>query len=678
MIRKRWRTFAGVTLAFVAIVGIATMLTPKSYTTSVRLMAGRPGTDAAPGGPDTALPILNALVLQNGEQSAETFAQLAQQRDLAAKVITNLGLKTTPQDLLSRVSVKPTVNTSLLNLSISWKTADESARIANTFADTFVDQEREFVRSEAVAALAYLSKEIPRAEQHMRDTSNALAQFQSDHGYIDAQAHEADIVSRMSAIDQKTDQLNVDSNEARSLLVSVQSQMASMSPTVDNSKEVAANPVAANLQEKLAEVETQLSEAEQVYTPAHPAVISLKEQRKTLLSQIAALPSSVISRTTLGPNPIYQSLQQQAANYQARIQGDNGDLQALRAEKKAYRPTVRALPGQVMQYATLSEEAKRAQNIYDALAQKYSDALIAKTTALSDIFVVQPASADSAIRRPSLVLNLAIALVVGLLLSLGVVFVLELIEQRTDRESFEGRLGLPVIGRIPAFNTPNRRMLPWVQSMTVESFLHLCITLRLKNKRPLKTLAVVSACRGDGKSTVAYHLAKAMATLEPRVLLVDADLRRPSLHEKTDCPNTIGLGDVLSGTMPVQEAVQHASPSLDVLTAGAEVTNPVTLLQSHLSELLAKVQGDYTMVIVDAPPLGAVSDGLLIATQVDGAIFVVTSNTDEKEARYAVSQLSSLGIDNVLGMVVNKDTLRVNDYSDYFATSSQPLAGGRV
>ncbi len=676
LVRKHWRMFLTVTAGFVAIVGIATLLTPKSYTTTVRLMTGRPASDATRANGDTALPILNALVLQNGEQSAETFAQLAQQRDLAAKVIATLNLRTTPQGLLSNLSVKPTVNTTLLNLSISWKTPEGSARIANAFADAFVDQEREFVRSEAVAALAYLSNEVPRAERRLRDTASALARFQSDHGYIDAQAHESDIVSRMSAIDQRIDQLGVDTSEAKSLLQSVQSQMAAMSSTVDNSKEVAENPISASLEQKLAEVQTQLAEAEQVYTPAHPTVISLKQQRQTLLAQIANLPSSVVSRTTLGPNPIYQSLQQQAANYQARIEGDAGDLKALQAEKKSYRPTVRALPDQVMQYATLSEEAKRAQNVYDALAQKYSDALIAKTTAISDIFVVQPASADTAIRRPSLIVNLAIALAVGLLLALGVIFILEVIEQRSDRESFEGRLGLPVIGRIPAFNTPNRRMLPWVQSMTVESFLHLCITLRLKNKRPLKTLAVVSACRGDGKSTVAYHLAKAMATLEPRVLLIDADLRRPSLHEKTDCPNTVGLGDVLTGAMPVSEAVQHASPQLDVLTAGADVANPVSLLQSHLQEVLAKVQGDYTMVIVDAPPLGAVSDGLLIATQVDGAIFVVTSNTDEKEARYAVSQLASLGIDNVLGMVVNKDTLRVNDYSDYFATSSQPLAGG--
>ncbi|MBV8117797.1 MAG: hypothetical protein JOZ01_07445, partial [Candidatus Eremiobacteraeota bacterium] len=214
-LRKRWRLFAAVALGFIALVGIATILAPKTYTSTVRLMAGRPGTDTGPPSADTSLPVLNALVLQSGQQSAETFALLAQQRDIAARVVQQLNLSETPQQLLANVSVKPVVNTSLLNLMVSAKTPQQSSDVANAFANAFVDQEREFVRSQAVAALGYLATELPAAEERMHQANAKLAAFQSANGFFDAAAQEQDFISRVTAIDQKIDQMTVDENEAK-------------------------------------------------------------------------------------------------------------------------------------------------------------------------------------------------------------------------------------------------------------------------------------------------------------------------------------------------------------------------------------------------------------------------------------------------------------------------------
>jgi capsular exopolysaccharide synthesis family protein len=206
--------------------------------------------------------------------------------------------------------------------------------------------------------------------------------------------------------------------------------------------------------------------------------------------------------------------------------------------------------------------------------------------------------------------------------------------------------------------------------MTIEAFLHLCVTLRRLNKRRLTTLAILSPSRDDGKSTVAFHLAKAMATLQPRVLLVDADMRRPTLHEKAHCPNTVGLSDVLNDTALLQDAVQKIAPGLDILTSGGHRSNPIAQLQVRFETLLHAAQDQYAMVIIDAPAVSAVSDGLLIATHADGTLVVIAKNTDEREARRTIAQMSSLRIDNVIGIVVNKDSVRINDYDEYFAKAS--------
>lgn len=670
-ILKRWRVFLAIALGFVVLVGVITAVQPKSYTTKVQLLAGRSDSTVTQSDQSTNLPILNALVLESGEQSAETLAALAQQQNIAAVVSDQLGLNLTPSALLGHVKVHPIVNTALLELSVSWKSAEESAAIANAFANAFIDQERDFVRVQAVSALGFLSQELPDAQAKMNEASSRLAQFQSAHGYIDATTHEQDLIGRVNAVDQRLDQLKVDESEAVALLKNDKQQMGSLSTTIDSAQQVQENPVQSNLRSKLADIETQLADAEQKYTPAHPLVISLRAQRSALQAQIAAQPSSVIGQTTVAPNPLYQTLQQQASTYEARIQGDERQMRELQAERKSYDGAISTLPLQAVQFATVQEDAKRAANVYSALEQKYNDAQIAKATAISDIVIAQPANARDAVRSPKLLMNLAIAVVVGVLLAMCTVYVLELLERRTISKSLTAYLGLPIIARIPAFGVTNQRMLPWVQSMTVEAFLHLCVALGFK-KGSLRTLAILSGERGEGKSTVAYHLAKSLARLEPGILLVDADLRRPTLHEKIPCDSTPSLADVLAQKISPADAVQHVADGLDVLASSPGTEEPVHLLQTGFEPLLDWARQKYKMVIVDTPAFPAVSDGLIIAPKVDGSLLVIKEKASDEKTRLAVAHLRLLGIQNILGIVLNNVTVQMADYHDYLGTIPTP------
>jgi capsular exopolysaccharide synthesis family protein len=316
--------------------------------------------------------------------------------------------------------------------------------------------------------------------------------------------------------------------------------------------------------------------------------------------------------------------------------------------------------------------------VYNALQQKYDDAMIAKTTAISDITVVQPATPEGAVKRPRLLLNLMAALIVGSLLGFIAIFILEKIQRPVTETGGSRILGLPVIARIPMLDAANRRMLPWLESMTLEAFLQLCISLKLKNKRPLRTLAITSPSRNDGKSTIAFNLAKAMANLEPRVLLIDADMRRPVLHDLAQCTNKHGLSDVLENAMPLESAVQQLSPTLDLLAAGHSVSNPVGLIQSEgFADLMHRAGAAYNMVIVDTPALSCVSDGFIVGAKADASLLVIASNaTDERETREVVTRFAALGIENLVGIVLNRDRKRMNDYGDYFAYRTQTALPG--
>lgn len=675
----RKRLFFAILGGFVALVGLLTLLTPKSYTTTVRLMAGSPGSPAQGG--DTALPILNALILQNGDQSAETFATLAQQEGVASLVTSRLNLDISPAGLLSHVRVNPVSNTPILNLSVTWTDAKTSAEIANAFGDAFMSREREFVQSQAVAALGFLSNELPQAQERVRQTSLALANYQASNGFVDANSHTQNVVAHATSIQGKIESTMLDSREAKALLNNVQKQLASMPQSVNTSQQISVNPVLTDLKSKLEAVNIQLHQAEQQYTDRHPLVVALRKQRQALLADIAREPAQINSQNTVSPNPIYQALQQQASQYKQRVDGDEAQLTLLRRQQRELSPVLQSLPEKSMELASLQQQAKLASDVYNALQQKYSDATIARSTALSDISVVQAATADSASVRPNLRVNLLAAIVVGLVLASITVIILDALEHRVRSSVVEGRvLGLPIIARIPAFAPVSRSMLPWIQSMTIEAFLHLCVTLRLKRKVPLRTLAITSPCRGDGKSTIAFNLAKAMATLEARILLIDADMRRPSLHEKAGCDNNTGLSEILDGTQSLSDAVHEIAPNLDLLASGTGAQNPVSLLQAQkFDELLAQAAERYAMVIVDTPALGVVTDGLVVSARVDGTVIVLAENTtDESEAQRIIAQFSALGINNVLGVVLNMDTKRVSDYTDYIAqgTRNGALPGG--
>ncbi|HET7815556.1 MAG TPA: polysaccharide biosynthesis tyrosine autokinase [Candidatus Baltobacteraceae bacterium] len=671
----RRRLFFTIFFGFVALVAIGTVLTPKTYTTTARLMPGSASSSGSLSDRSTDFPILNALVLQNGDQSAETFAALAQQDNVAQTVVNRLKLKMSAQALLGRVSVRPVVNTQLLNLSVTWRTREGSAAVANAFADAFIDSERDFVRSQAVSAMHFLSQELPAAQQRMHDAADKLAQFQSQNGFVDPGSHTQSVVAQAGAIDTQISTLDIDRREAVALLGNVRSQMNGVDATVNNSKQIAANPLLSDLKSRLTTTELQLAAAQQQYTDQHPSVISLKKQRDDLRAQIAAQPATVDNADTYAPNPIFQSLQQQSVQYQARIEGDNAKLAELQRQRGALAPVLRALPVQGMQLADLQQRARLTGDVYNALQKKYNDATIAETTAISDVTVVQPANPAAAVVWPSLRINLAIAVAVGLLLASLVIFALDFVARKMrDASDVTTIMGLPVVATIPEFASSNERALPWLQSLTVEAFLHLCVWLRLSKHRPLRTLALTSPSQGDGKSTTAFNLAKAMAKVEQRILLIDGDMRQPTLHELAHKSNLHGLSDVLAGRMRLEDAVHEIAPNLDLLTSGRDIGNPIGLIESSIfDDLLHTAERTYAMVIIDTLPATFIPEAISICAKVDGVLLVVAANTtEERAARRLAVQLETLGLDNILGVVLNRERARFHDYSDYFATTFQP------
>jgi succinoglycan biosynthesis transport protein ExoP len=447
----RWKLFVAVFSVIVVIVVIVTLRTPKTYTTTAKLLigsstdAGRVGTDAG-----TTLPVLNALLQMSGQQSAETVAELFQEVPIAERVIVDLGLSTSPKALLGDVSVKPVTNTSIMAVSATAGTPEESAAITNDFAKVFVERERTLVGSQADNALADLSVQLPKAERAMRIAQQQVAQQESSLHIPDVDLQKQSLLTQAVAIDSQLAAARLDSSEAHARLADVDAQLATLPQSVASGSSVAPNPVMAQLLALRTLDEVQLQTLLRQYTPLHPSVIALEAQLNEVNRQIAHTNAMVSSGSSTGANPVYQQLRELAAGYQNTIQSSAARIAELNGQRKIISPGLARLPRQTYRIGQLKSRAKLAEDVYNEMKRKFAEATVAKTTTVSGVSLIDPARPEFASKTPKLLFNIALACVLGLIAAATTVYAGELFDRTIKDEADVASLfALPVLAGIP-------------------------------------------------------------------------------------------------------------------------------------------------------------------------------------------------------------------------------------
>lgn len=681
---RRRKVFVSIFLSFFGLVVLLTLIWPKSYTAVIKLIAGSSaGVTSTSRQGDTTLPVLNALLAASQTMTAETYVDLITEDPVVRQVIRDNHLGIDLDTLRKKhLAVTPVTNSSIIELDATWSDPVTAAKIANDFGAVFVSRERDLIAGQASSALDYLSREMPLAEAAMRKTDDKLAQFVAVHPAVynatvnnNVSGANQGADSAVSAAQQKLAQLQVDEGQARAQLSSAVAQMSGTSATINGSSNVVQNPVVGQLQTQLAQVSVQLASARQQYTEQHPTVVALKEQKAQLEKEIRGESATIVAGNNIVPNPVYQQLSQQAATLRSQIAGDQSEIKALSVELGQAGGSAKSLPAETVELANLQRDARMAEDVYTAMQQKFSQATVARTTAISDVAVTQPASASDTAVRPSLRINLILGLVLGLVFAISGVFVIDFLDNTfKDEADVQRELPLPVLTTVPQLVANNRAKLPWLRALTVEAFLQLVTSLKYSSDKPLRTLAITSPSQGDGKTTVAMSTAIALAEIEPKVVVIDADLRKPNLHERFGLKAGPGLSDVLVGEASLREAIQPTKyDGLFLLSSGTKVPNPVKLIHSaRLDELITELLKDYRCVIFDTPALVPVYDAAVLAAKTDGTVLVVSAHmTDMPSTKKALQRLSSVQGVNMLGVVLNRAT-PTNGYAAYYLNFDDP------
>lgn len=565
--------------------------------------------------------------------------------------------------LQSRVAVTTSRDSWVITVTLRDEEPQRAVQALQALINGFIDQQAVFQREKAGDALAFLSQQVSDARQRLEDSRNREQEFRSSRGILSVDPERNQIAQTLSNLVQQRGDIDRQLADASALETEIRRTLAGVTDPqaqVDallRIEKINQHPVVVKQQQALFELLPQQAVLEQRYKAQHPRMIEFTErltsERKQLADAVGIARASVATQV--------EQVRAAQAVIDARIATQQREL-------ATYRDAL-------IRLSALSDETASRERIYQQLLSRLNEEEVSSRLEARQLAIITPPRAQSGpvnIRKP---LAAAAALVAGLVAGLGTALLAETLDRRV-RGAAMARLisGLPVIGRIPRVRGSAAPGGDGAEDPALkEGFRALRTALLLA--RPTTpgralVLAVTSAIPLDGKSTVCAHLALSLARAGRTVLLIDADLRRPALHTLLAVPAGDGLARQLAGGVVEPVTVQQ----LAVLTAGEPPDNPAELLLSpRLAALIADARTHYDAVVIDTPPLGVVTDALVVGELADAMVLVARDARTPKTAlRQTAARLQPLA-GKVLGVVFNAEHERDgSEYEYYYGPDRRP------
>jgi capsular exopolysaccharide synthesis family protein len=377
--------------------------------------------------------------------------------------------------------------------------------------------------------------------------------------------------------------------------------------------------------------------------------LDVQAETPELAQQVAnTLGTLLMEQNQVGTSDFTGELSNRLAEMQAEINTLNDELATLQNQ----------VPRNNLRIAEVQRNIRSMEQNYNLTQAQLNQAMINQLAYASSLSILEPAPLPELPSNPSLLRNVIVGLGIGLLGGITLAFVMESVNPRLNSyRQIEAIVGAPVIGKIPNIKRQHRNNVFIGDPAASEAFRRLRTNLFAEQgNSPLSLLLVTSALPKEGKSTVSANLALAIAHSGRRILLVDGDILRPTIHKRFNLGNSVGLSDVLRGSVEFKSAVQKVpGTELDVLSAGPFIPNSSELLSSEaIDKLLEVLLLHYEIVIIDGPATLAVTDSTVVAPHMNGVLWVVDQKrVDQRTVANALDHLKSVNAP-VIGAVANR------------------------
>jgi len=549
-------------------------------------------------------------------------------------------------------------NSRIVTINFDGPNPNVAAAVANSYTDNYIASNLQRRFDTSTYSREFLQDQLTKTKGRLEMSERALIGYARSARLVDASAGSG---GGPAGTDQSPRSLTtsnlVDLNQAyaaaRTARVQAQQRWAQAQSTpVMSLPEVLGNGTVNSLMQKRAELQAAYELELQRRQPEHPAVRQAAAQIKELDRQINTVAASI--KNSLREQYLVAQSQENA------LQGNVGQLknETLSEQDRGIR------------YNILKREVDTNRQLYDGLLQRYKEISAEAGVTNNNISVVDKAEPPTSPVSPRPVLNMAVAGMGGLALALLLAFAREKFDDVIrSPEDIDQKLSLSLLGVVPLLKSRETPQLALADARSGMSEAHYALRTALElstGDGVPSTLLLTSSRQGEGKSTSAYAMARDFANAGRRTLLIDADLRKPSLHRLLGLPNGVGLSTALAKLKHPDEVIQATgTPNLDFIASGPLPPNPAHLLgSSTLLDVLSYLEARYDLVVIDGPPVLGLADAPRLGAAAKGTIFVIEANgAHSGSAKAALKRLMESGA-NLVGAVLTKFDAKQLGYSD--------------
>ncbi|MGH9787898.1 MAG: GumC family protein [Candidatus Acidiferrales bacterium] len=560
-----------------------------------------------------------------------------------------------------RVNAVP--NSWLLEIHYYSRDPQLAARVANTHASNFIEHNFRTRYEATMKASEWLTDQLRELRGKVESSEAQLVDFERRYNLVSIDERQNVLTQRLSDLNHELSVAEADR---------VQKESAYRQATSGQDAAILQDSLTEKLQVRLSELRGQHAEARPQFGPQHPRMQRLEEQIQEVEDQLAKQRELILARL----QDDYQSALKREA--------------LLRDLVEKQKKEVNELNQRLIEYNIIRREVTTTKQLYDSLQQQLNEAGISVGLRSSNIRVVDPARVPLAPYSPNVFFNVLLAFLLSTPVGIALAFFREYLDNTIKTpDEVERHTGLPTMALVPLAEHAGagKKLLPSAslaggersevalatyeqpQSSMAEAFRSLRTAVLLSfPERPPRLLLVTSGQPSDGKTATAINLAVALAQRGSKVVLVEADLRKPSASKVLRTSGSPGLSLFLSGAESRNGLVVPTSvPNLAFIPAGPIPPNPAELLSSgRMKQLLAELSQEYEHVVLDSPPLLSITDATVLSVQVDGVILVVRfGKTTREVVRHMRQMLASVNA-RVLGVVLNGVALNSVDYYYYY------------
>ena len=660
--RRKWIAIQAFLVIFLTAVIGSHFLTPI-YETSAKLLFEAPTMTSSILSTMGMKEIAGFIPPRPREVDIGTKVTLTKVNPLLEKVIFKLQVRDGQGELLSPdrllnttmlstlfptpfVSVKQDTNSNTVTITASSPDPHEAMFLANTLAKIYIEDGEIERKKETKGARSFIKRQIVKVKQDYNNVLKEITDFHKRRKIVNLEVETKVAIEKLAELMKEKEDNIIDLSETRARIETLNSQLKGQTSLSVPTSFIKENPQIERLKHDLSQLKAKLADELTDKTEDHPDVIAIRQQIKELEKELEK--EVQIHQVT---SPELNKLERQLAALEVHLVGVNKDI-------NKYAKLIMTLPEKTSEETRLRLALTASQDIYSSLLDYRNRIGVAEAMTLSDTRLVQPALRPVEPKSPNKPLNATMGGFLGLIFGFGLALLFEYVDDtiKTPQELEEYK-ELIFLGPVPRIGKP--RLIAKLDANDPISEAYRTIRYSIKYAsldKPVKGFLITSSGPGEGKTLTLANLGISFSQAGSRVLMVDTDLRRPSLHELFHKPNEIGLTNVVAEESQLEEAILDTGiEGLSLLPSGPTPPDPGRMLEStKLNELIHTLNERYDVVILDSAPVLIKSDATVLGHYVDGVIYILEAGKTSRRAVAETGEVLKKANIRLLGAVLNR------------------------